>query len=234
MTLRSSVCAFGANSQATHLTTFQSLNNAPTDSSPDSSSAAWPLLCGVLALWALLLHGLGYALGPNRVDLALFRFHGHELMQAPWTLWTGSVFHLGWKHCAYNALALVLIGIAGWQLRFDRTDAAGILIMWPLSNALILLWSADVWVLGLSGLNHALAQFILLRVMLDAERSMGLRGAAALVQVVLLSKLKWQTDLNADHWGFTVVAYAHYAGVLAGAVVSAFTAFKQRSVSREF
>lgn len=182
---------------------------------------AWGGLCGLLAVICI-----GAWLLPVEWQIAM-RWHAQSWGHAPWTLWTASLTHLSDTHVLVNVLALVCLAIIGTHTGCGRLEALAVLVAWPLSTALLLIWPQVQFYAGFSGLNHALALVIIAQSAMYLIVKREFSVIAFLLALMLLSKIiweqAWQVPLRPDaSWGFAVVQAAHLTGLLAAAIALAF------------
>ena len=140
------------------------------------------------------------------------------------TLWASPLLHLHRDHFAFNVAVLLVLGAVGAQLRTPARGALAALLAWPLGTALLIVWpGGPQWVIGLSGLNHALATIVGWHGVASPGLARPERLGAALLLVGVGAKLaverSWVAPVRSDSvWGFDVAVSAHFTGVLGAAL----------------
>jgi rhomboid family GlyGly-CTERM serine protease len=194
-------------------------------------SLAWPLLCAAWALAAVCIWLLPSALPSSAWQEALHWQRSSALSQA-WRLWTSAMAHLSGMHLLWNVLALLGLGLLGWQAGAGAREVWAAVWAWPLHVAALLLWPSVQWYAGLSGLNHALAAIVMLRLAQQGRHDLRAAGVAAVMALVLLGKTlqeaAWVQPVAASssgsvssQAGFAVVQAAHLTGLLTGLLLIA-------------
>lgn len=130
-----------------------------------------------------------------------------------WRLWSGHLAHLDVRHAALNLIALAVL--AGIALRIRQLPAllgASLVLMPAISLGLLLAVPGLQWYVGLSGLLHGWAAWLLVR----------LGGWIAATGFLLFAvKLSWERWAPADEAiAIPVVTEAHLIGALAGLVLA--------------
>lgn len=133
-----------------------------------------------------------------------------------WRLWSGHLMHLDARHALLNIAALLLLAWLAARARQLRALLGMSVLLMPLLS-LILLASLPTldWYVGLSGLLHGWAAWLLLQHRGPWPLA-GLAGLAALA-----AKLGWEaiaTPSTAAAW--PVVSEAHLIGALLGALLA--------------
>ncbi|MGN6527983.1 MAG: hypothetical protein ACTHL8_16475 [Burkholderiaceae bacterium] len=119
---------------------------------------AWLVLCGVLAVGAVLVTAIGGS-HPN-VFPALEGRPGADLAQ-PWRLWTAAWVHWTAAHLAVNLAGVAVVAAVGWRAQAAASATLAWCLAWPLTQALLsTLDAAHLPVAlrqdgGLSGVLHA-------------------------------------------------------------------------------
>jgi rhomboid family GlyGly-CTERM serine protease len=183
-------------------------------------TGAWSGLCGLLAALCI-----GVWLLPVEWQIAL-RWDAQTWSDAPWTCWSASLTHLSDTHLLVNVLALLCLAIIGAHTGCGRAEALAVLMAWPLSTGLLLMWPQVQFYAGFSGLNHALALVIIAQSAIHLIVKREFSAIAFLLALMLMSKMiweqGWQVPLRPDlSWGFVVVQAAHVTGVLAAGMAVA-------------
>lgn len=174
----------------------------------------WLIVCCMLACAGVFVStGIEF----RWLNVHTWIWQAGETLNAPWTLWSGSLVGITPFHTFGNLLALLAVGVLGQSVNARLRDAVALLVAWPLTTLWLLRWSEVSWYAGLSGVIHAAVAIIFWRSI--QQRScfgIGLFLAAGLIFKLLLEHA-WNTPIAFDfNWGFNVVYAAHLTGAIAG------------------
>jgi hypothetical protein len=119
---------------------------------------AWLVLCGLLAVGAVLVTAIGAS--HAGVFAALEGRPGADLSQ-PWRLWSAAWVHWTGAHLVVNLAGVAVVAAVGWRAQAPASAALAWCVAWPATQAL--LSTLDVARLpaalrhdgGLSGVLHA-------------------------------------------------------------------------------
>lgn len=175
-------------------------------------------------LWAAVLFTLALSLLqllPLEGGAAL-RYERSGVMAGEWwRLLTGNFVHLGWRHLALNAGALL---IGGLLFHTGRTTAAWAVAMVTCglsANAGLLVFSPHIeWCVGLSGALHGLLVIGALDWIRQGDR-LGIVLLAAWVAKIAWEQWQGGLPFSGETIGATVVTDAHLWGAVGGLAYSA-------------
>ncbi len=193
--------------------------------SSSHDAATWVAVAffvGVLAavvgvsLWAMALEG---------DPAAILTLWGHA-NDAPWGWSVGfsPLAHLNLSHAALNAMAWSLLAAIAFQTQTHVVCARMTCVAWPLTQLGLTAWEAPLVVVGLSGVNHALAS-ILVFALLQKYPCWTWAGAV-LIGAKMAVEAAWTSPLAPGGGalsGHTAVQAAHLSGTLAGVSVASWT-----------
>lgn len=198
------------------------------------TGAAWFGVCAALAVASVVLWTVGALSAPVAAWLETeLVWRATDWPSRPWTLWTASLVEHSWMHLSVNLIALAALAVFGAFWRLPRTAALALLLAWPLSNALLLVWPEVDRYHGVSDLNHALALVCWSFIAINREAKPWSFVLFALIGLKLLAEHAWSrpVELEPDS-GHAVVYAANLAGALAGLVCGLGVAMATRVVRR--
>lgn len=155
---------------------------------------------------------------------APWAWHADLWMDAPWTLWTAALVHLGAWHAAGNLLALWALCWLAWLWQLRPAVLVAALVALPLAVLGLQWWPVVTQYQGLSILTHALAATLVAwHLVRDARTRHTPPLTVLLLGAGLIGKLLleqgWRKPLEYDSaWGFQVALAAHLSGAAAGLV----------------
>lgn len=173
---------------------------------------AWWLVCGLLAKLSILTWLL---LPTDALDWQTAR-----LAAEPWRILSAALVHLSLRHLAANLAGCAVLALLGWRAALPARAAGAWLLAWPLTQLGLLLRPELTRFAGLSGLLHAGVAIAALELIRRSgrERWIGLGIAAGLAAKLALEAPFGPVLRAVPGFDFAVVPWAHFSGVLAGAL----------------
>jgi len=175
---------------------------------------AWCALAAALALGA----ALGYGRDPVALD-----WQPALAFVEPGRLLSAAFVHYSGLHLLANVAGAALVGALGLVARVPASVAVAWLLAWPLTHLGLLARPDLVHYGGLSGVLHAGAACVAVRLLLHERGPRRTIGALVLAVVVIkvVSEAPWGPALRhpAD-WDIATAPFAHASGLVAGVLAA--------------
>ncbi len=200
---------------------------APTGTADHADARSWLLLTSGLAAGAVLVWFFG--------SVETWNWQPGLAAMQPWRWFSAAWVHLSATHLAVNLAGLAVIGWLGVRARATRADTLAWAAAWPLTHLALLAQPALQRYAGLSGVLHAGAVVVALRLWRSStprERGLGIAVLVGLTIKLLLEE-PWLGALRRTaQWDFAVAPGAHLAGALAGALSALLLTRRRRRGTR--
>jgi hypothetical protein len=176
------------------------------------------MVCAILAVGSAAVWLFASPLYTEGVLANPLAWEAAEWPVRPWTLWTAAWIYQSAGYLVAHLLALGVLAFLGALLGAGMPEALALLVAWPLSALLLLLWPEVSAYSGLSGPIHAAALVLWAYLAMNSiakPLSFVIFIAAA---IKLLTEHAWSQPLSFDpSWGFNVNYAAHLTGAACGA-----------------
>ena len=173
-------------------------------------AVAWPLLCALATVGALLAWP---------ADRALLSWQPALAGTQPWRWWTAALVHWTPLHLGANLAGTLAVAALGVAAGCGPRAVAAWALAWPLSQLALLAQPALQRYGGLSGVLHAAVAVASVQLLFGPPGRRRQVGAALLAGLLLkvVSEAPWQGALRqVPGWDLPIAPLAHAGGVAAG------------------
>ena len=143
------------------------------------------------------------------------RYEYHAISQGElWRLLTGQLIHINFTHFLLNIIALLLLYLIAYRLKVINLFWEVMLWCWLFTGlALFFIFPEIVWYVGLSGLLHGVALFLILYFTKNVNKLFGL-----MFLIGFIVKLIFELNTTFSNMDFIVINQAHLMGSLSSLV----------------